>query len=82
VDQHAQHAGSPPRSDAPDDGGVTLLPATDPINQITDVIAFNNYFGWYRGKRTDWPDALDKWRAALPGRVDRHQRVRRGGQHL
>lgn len=47
---------------------ATLLAPTDQLNKITDVIALNKYFGWYNGTRTEWPQQLDIWRTALPGR--------------
>ena len=33
---------------------------------IPDVMAFNKYFGWYYGKKTDLGDFLDDWHAAHP----------------
>ncbi|HUB27113.1 MAG TPA: glycoside hydrolase family 2 TIM barrel-domain containing protein, partial [Tepidisphaeraceae bacterium] len=47
---------------------ATLLAPTAQLNQITDVIAFNHYLGWYNGTRADWPSWLDGLRSALPGR--------------
>src|SRR5205814_186825 len=31
-----------------------------PVNWITDIVAFNRYFGWYTGAVSDWPAGLDK----------------------
>ena len=36
---------------------VTGLPMDDVQNRITDVIAYNHYFGWYSGK----PEDNEKW---------------------
>jgi beta-galactosidase len=36
---------------------LMLYGTTEPINQIPDVVAFNEYFGWYTGK----PDDLGPW---------------------
>lgn len=47
---------------------ATLRAPSDPLNQITDVVAFNDYDGWYRGTPSTWPATLDKIRAALPDR--------------
>jgi beta-galactosidase len=47
---------------------ATLLAPKEPLNAITDVIAFNHYLGWYNGTRADWPSWLDGLRTALPGR--------------
>jgi beta-galactosidase len=39
---------------------ASCIKAVDPLNSVTDVIAFNRYYGWYHDKATDWPSALDK----------------------
>ena len=41
--------------------------ANHPLSFITDVIAFNRYFGWYNGSPGDWEAALDKLRADCAG---------------
>jgi len=46
----------------------SLLP-NYPRNTITDIIAYNGYFGWYSGPPSQWPSALDKLRSARPGRA-------------
>jgi len=38
----------------------------DPKNWHTDVVAFNRYFGWYRGTISDFAAWLDKTRADYP----------------
>jgi len=40
----------------------------DPLNAVTDVMAFNRYFGWYTGKLSDWPAALDALHQDWPTR--------------
>jgi beta-galactosidase len=40
------------------------------LHQITDVMAFNRYYGWYSGSNADWGKGLDAIRAALPGRAN------------
>jgi beta-galactosidase len=40
--------------------------AADPKNWHTDTIAFNRYFGWYRGALSDFAPWLDKTRADYP----------------
>ena len=40
---------------------VTMLPMDDVQNSITDIVAYNHYFGWYGGKLSDneaWFDAF------------------------
>ena len=39
-----------------------------PVNFITDLIAFNRYYGWYGGKPGDWPKALDDLHRKYPNR--------------
>lgn len=42
---------------------VTMLPMEDEQNQITDVVSYNHYFGWYSGSYYDnekWLDAFHK----------------------
>jgi len=38
----------------------------DPKNWHTDVVAFNRYYGWYRGKASDFAAWLDRTRADYP----------------
>jgi beta-galactosidase len=42
---------------------------TLPLNQITDVIGFNRYEGWYVKTPADWPMDLDALHAQIPGRA-------------
>lgn len=42
---------------------ASFLGASDPINNVTDLIAWNQYFGWYGGSADDlgaWLDATHK----------------------
>jgi beta-galactosidase len=39
-----------------------------PVNWITDLTAFNRYFGWYTGGTDQWGPGLDKLYAAFPDR--------------
>ncbi len=41
----------------------------DPLNLVTDIIAFNRYTGWYWGAVTNWPTTLDELHQKLPGRA-------------
>jgi len=43
--------------------------ATLPLNQITDIIGFNRYEGWYTKTPAAWPEDLDALRAQIPGRA-------------
>ena len=36
------------------------------LNQITDMVGYNIYFGWYYGEMPDYSDFLDKLHAARP----------------
>jgi beta-galactosidase len=40
--------------------------ASDPKNWHTDVVAFNRYYGWYRGSIKDFVTWLDRTRADYP----------------
>jgi beta-galactosidase len=40
--------------------------AADPRNWHTDLVGFNRYFGWYRGRIPDFAAWLDKTRADFP----------------
>jgi beta-galactosidase len=42
---------------------------TLPLNQITDIIAFNRYEGWYTKTPAAWPKDLDALHAQIPGRA-------------
>jgi beta-galactosidase len=39
-----------------------------PLNQITDVMGFNRYYGWYTENIAAWPKNLDALHASIPGR--------------
>jgi len=39
---------------------ASCIKAADPLNFVTDVVAFNRYYGWYHDKPTDWAGGLDK----------------------
>ena len=36
------------------------------LNEITDLVGYNIYFGWYYGQMTDYADYLDRFHAARP----------------
>lgn len=36
------------------------------LNEITDLVGYNIYFGWYYGQMTDYGDYLDRFHAARP----------------
>jgi beta-galactosidase len=40
-----------------------------PLHQITDVIAFNRYYGWYTDTISVWPKDLDALHASIPNRA-------------
>lgn len=40
-----------------------------PLNQITDIIGFNRYEGWYSKTPADWPGELDAQHAQIPRRA-------------
>ena len=42
------------------------LKASSKLNEITDMIGYNIYFGWYYGEMTDYGAYLDKMHAARP----------------
>lgn len=48
---------------------VSQLSMEDEQNQITDVLSYNHYFGWYQGKMTDNEKWLDAFHAMHPGRA-------------
>ncbi|MCM8711711.1 glycoside hydrolase family 2 protein [Clostridium sp. SYSU_GA19001] len=43
---------------------VFFVDETDEYNFITDVVGYNLYFGWYRGKAEDFSDWLDNYHKA------------------
>ena len=45
---------------------ATNMETRHPVNWVSDVVAFNRYWGWYSGAVTDWPRQLDAMRAAAP----------------
>lgn len=48
---------------------VSALPMDDVQNQITDVLSYNHYFGWYGGDVTDNEKWLDAFHAMYPDRA-------------
>jgi len=38
---------------------ASCIKAVDPLNFVTDVVAFNRYYGWYHGQAKDWAAGLD-----------------------
>ena len=48
---------------------ATTRPPTDALNYLTDVLAFNDYPGWYDPNIAKFPGWLDARRRALPGRA-------------
>ena len=47
---------------------VTMLPIPSKQNQLTDVLAYNHYFGWYFGAVGDNGPWLDKFHSQHPDR--------------
>ena len=47
---------------------VTMTPEDSPLHEITDVEAYNHYFGWYVGKREDNGPWLDAYHSSHPER--------------
>lgn len=45
---------------------VAMHPLKDSMHEITDVIAYNNYFGWYMGEAQDFAPWLEEWRHHNP----------------
>ncbi len=45
---------------------ASFLSEKDPISRVTDVIAWNKYFGWYGGDPTEMGDWLDACHRAYP----------------
>ena len=44
----------------------TMLPPDSPLNEITDILGYNHYFGWYMGKCEDLGPWLDRFAAVNP----------------
>ncbi len=47
---------------------VTMLPMESEQNKITDIVAYNHYFGWYGGTLTDNEAWLDRFHERYPDR--------------
>lgn len=47
---------------------VSMLPQESKLHEITDVEAYNHYFGWYGGSYTDNEKWLDDYHAKYPNR--------------
>ena len=47
---------------------VSMVPKDSPMNQITDVLSYNHYFGWYGGKMEQNEVWLDDFHAMHPHR--------------
>lgn len=45
---------------------ATHLAPEHPVNWISDLTAFNKYYGWYGGTVADWPIILDDWHMHFP----------------
>lgn len=72
---------------------VSMLPIEDEQNNITDIIAYNHYFGWYAGKLSDNEEWLDTFHKKYPktalglseygceGIVTYHTKNPRGGDY-
>ncbi len=43
-------------------------PIGDPLNDISDIVGYNHYFGWYRGVIADTRDWILKYREQYPDR--------------
>ncbi|MGN0354009.1 MAG: glycoside hydrolase family 2 protein, partial [Muricoprocola sp.] len=48
---------------------VSTLPMEDEQNEITDILSYNHYFGWYQGSFTDNEKWLDTFHAMHPDRA-------------
>jgi beta-galactosidase len=48
---------------------ATLNDKVVPIDQITDVIGYNKYYGWYSKTNAAWPGALDQLHTENPNRA-------------
>lgn len=47
---------------------VSFNPIDDKMNEITDVLGYNHYFGWYRGEVEDFAVWLEEYRKLNPTR--------------
>ena len=47
---------------------VAMHPVLDSMNTVTDVVGFNQYFGWYSGVVEDFKPWLEDYRKANPNR--------------
>ena len=47
---------------------VSMLPMESMQNQITDIVAYNHYFGWYGGNLSDNEKWLDAFHKTYPNR--------------
>jgi len=47
---------------------VAFLPSNDPLNDVTDLLASNQYFGWYMGEAEDFIPYLEEYRKNTPSR--------------
>lgn len=45
---------------------VAMLPDKDPLNSVTDVNAYNKYYGWYHGDVSDMDDWIAGFHAKNP----------------
>lgn len=48
---------------------VTMLPMEDEQNSLTDILAYNHYFGWYLGSLSDNEAWLDEFHKKYPERA-------------
>lgn len=48
---------------------LTMVEMDSPMNQITDILSYNHYFGWYMGKVEDNGPWLDAFHEKHPGIV-------------
>ena len=51
-------------------------------NQITDVLGFNRFYGWYGGTPQDWPEKTDEMHRDLPNRATAFFEYGAGGSVL
>ena len=49
-------------------GAHTVTKPESEVNRITDVLAYNHYFGWYMGEVAENAVWLDSFHAAYPQR--------------
>jgi len=48
---------------------VSMLDIASPMNQISDVLSYNHYFGWYGGEFTDNEAWFDNFHSKYPNRA-------------